>query len=50
MAHKLIEEAKNPTGLEQYKHPFVIQFSFFASFIGIFLQLMFQGKTVTESK
>lgn len=47
---KLIKEGKDPTILKLNKHPFVIQFSFFASFIGIFLQLMFQGKTVTESK
>ncbi|MBQ7280492.1 MAG: hypothetical protein IJR13_07220 [Bacteroidales bacterium] len=29
---------------------FIAQFSFFATFIGIFLQLMFQGKSVTASK
>lgn len=32
------------------KNTFVIQFSCFATFIGIFLQLMFQGKSVTETK
>lgn len=29
---------------------FIVQYSFFASFIGIFLQLMFQGKPVTKSE
>lgn len=29
---------------------FIAQYSFFASFIGIFLQLMFQGKPVTKSE
>lgn len=38
------------TGNIADKCKFILQFSFFASFIGIFLQLMFQGKSVTESK
>lgn len=32
-----------------FKKEFIIQFSFFATFIGIFLQLMFKGKPVTDS-
>lgn len=34
----------------EYIVPYIAQFSFFATFIGIFLQLMFQGKSVTETK
>ncbi len=34
--------------LNKAKLIFVFRFSFFASFIGIFLQLMFQGKSVTK--
>jgi hypothetical protein len=32
------------------KHVFITQFSFFATFIGIFLQLMFQGKHIIKSE
>ena len=32
-----------------YKKEFVFQFSFFATFMGIFLQLMFKGRPVTDS-
>lgn len=35
---------------EKCKWNFVIQFSFFATFIGIFLQLMFQGKSVADTE
>ena len=37
-------------GGEPHREIFVLQFSCFATFIGIFLQLMFQGKSVTETK
>lgn len=37
-------------GGEPHRGIFVLQFSCFATFIGIFLQLMFQGKSVTETK
>ena len=47
MLTELENEAKTP---HKHKTEFIIQFSFFASFIGIFLQLMFQGKSVTETK
>ena len=33
-----------------YPVKFVVQFSFFATFIGIFLQLMLQGKSVTDTE
>ena len=33
-----------------YPVKFIVQFSFFATFIGIFLQLMLQGKSVTDSE
>lgn len=29
---------------------FIIEFSFFATFIGVFLQLMFQGKSITKTE
>lgn len=32
-----------------YKKEFIFQFSFFATFMGIFLQLMFKGRPVTDS-
>lgn len=35
--------------IELHPGAFIVQFSFFATFIGIFLQLMLQGKSVTET-
>lgn len=50
----LLESAKqgdiDSHKINLYPVKFVVQFSFFTSFIGIFLQLMFQGKSVTDTK
>ena len=39
-------------GAEEKPDPYVFipQFAFFATFIGIFLQLMFQGKSITKTE
>lgn len=34
---------------QPYKYQFIFQFSFFATFIGIFIQLMFRGRPITDS-
>lgn len=43
-------ELINSDSINSIKFPFVFRFSFFATFIGIFLQLMLQGKSVTGMK
>jgi hypothetical protein len=54
--HKLIQEGVIKLEYISYYykqiHPykFVFQFSFFATFIGIFLQLMFQGKSASDTE
>jgi hypothetical protein len=45
----LLESAKQDR-INLYPVKFVVQFSFFATFIGIFLQLMLQGKSVTDTE